>query len=889
MSTVAVIGAGYVGLTTAACFASLGHRVVCADVVPEKIEALSRGEIPILEAGLPELVREGLDGGRLSFVLGAAAAVADAEFVYLCVPTPQSDDGSADLSYIRGAAAEIGPLLAPESVVVNKSTVPVGSTRVVEEVLGRDDVSVVSNPEFLREGSAVHDCLHPDRIVVGSDDQVAAARVARLFSALQAPVIVTDPASAETIKYASNAFLAAKVTFANAVANVCEAVGADVRDVLLGMGYDRRIGFEFLKPGPGFGGSCFLGNETVLVRRAGEVRLTSFEDLLEAVDREGPAGWEALSWRSGEVTPEFLPVALFTSRPYRGDVIDVRTEMGRRITVTEDHPFVVGDGADGDRVERRLAGDLSTTDWLPVAQGFPLLEPASAVMRTLDALPVAGIEPGNVFVELSDGQRAAVEERRMALPGPRRWEIRRTGVASLGELRALGIREDEGRLKTAKNGTAVPALIPMDEQFWRVIGLYLAEGWITRDGDRARINWAFHQTDEADLVEVVSGYWRGLGVKATTRAGTTTMCVSVSSRILAGLLSGVLGLGESCYTKALPDLIWARSADEKRALLRGLWDGDGSWSYVRAGPNVVLEYGTASRRLADGMLRLLGDLGVVGRLKVGRTARSTVDTYWLIVSGADQVDRLLEMFPLAGQWEIADSLFEQSKRIAPTGYRRLSKNAAWVRVVQAERRPFEGTVYSLKIPEAGTVVATHGLVVGQCFPKDTSALIRIAEDAGYDFGLLRGVREVNDKQFERVATKVERMAGRPPDGDGIAVAAWGLTFKARTDDLRQSPALEVLRRLLARGAAVRAYDPAVTPASAAADPRLDGIEVGGDPYGVCEGAAVLVVLTEWDEFRRLDFGKVKAALAQPHVVDARNLLDPAALRRRGFTYEGIGR
>ena len=429
MSTIAVIGAGYVGLTTAACFGHLGHKVTCADVVPEKIERLSRGDIPILEAGLAELVREGLDGGRLSFVLGAGAAVEGAEFVYLCVPTPQGDDGSADLSYIRAAATEMGPLLAPECIVVNKSTVPVGSTRVVEEVLGRDDVSVVSNPEFMREGSAVHDFLNPDRIVIGSHDQVAAARVASLFSALRAPVIVTDPASAETIKYASNAFLAAKVTFANAVANVCEGVGADVRDVLLGMGYDKRIGFEFLKPGPGYGGSCF--------------------------------------------------------------------------------------------------------------------------------------------------------------------------------------------------------------------------------------------------------------------------------------------------------------------------------------------------------------------------------------------------------------------------------------------------------------------------PKDIRALIRIAEDAGYDFDLLRGVDAVNDEQFARVVAKVERMAGGSVDGQ--VVAAWGLTFKARTDDLRQSPALEVLHRLREMGAEVRAYDPAVTRAVAENDGRLEGISVGGDPYGVCDGASVLVVLTEWEEFRRLDFAKVAAALDEPRVVDARNLLDPAALRRRGFTYEGIGR
>ena len=429
MSTIAVIGAGYVGLTTAACFADLGHRVTCADVVPEKVERLSRGDIPILEAGLPELVRAGLDGGRLSFVLGAGAAVAGAEFVYLCVPTPQSPDGSADLSYIRAVAAEIGPLLQPESVVVNKSTVPVGSTRVVEDVLGRDDVRVVSNPEFMREGSAVHDFMHPDRIVIGADDQEAAARVASLFSALQAPVIVTDPASAETIKYASNAFLAAKVSFANAVANVCEGVGADVRDVLLGMGYDKRIGFEFLKPGPGYGGSCF--------------------------------------------------------------------------------------------------------------------------------------------------------------------------------------------------------------------------------------------------------------------------------------------------------------------------------------------------------------------------------------------------------------------------------------------------------------------------PKDISALVRMAEDSGYDFGLLRGVDQVNEEQFARVVEKVERMAGGSVDRK--VLAAWGLTFKARTDDLRMSPALEVLGRLAARGAVVRAYDPSVPPRRAAADDRLRDIDVATDPYGVCEGAAVLVVLTEWDEFRRLNFAKVAEALAEPRVVDARNLLDPAALRRRGFAYEGIGR
>ncbi|HUY85728.1 MAG TPA: UDP-glucose/GDP-mannose dehydrogenase family protein [Acidimicrobiales bacterium] len=265
MTQIAVVGAGYVGLTTAACMAHLGHSVICADIVEDKIASLRTGVIPIVEDGLQALVQEGLESGRLTFVLGAATAAPGQEVVFLCVPTPQRPDGSADMSFIEIAAKQISPILAPGSIVVNKSTVPVGSTRVVEEALQRSDILVVSNPEFLREGSAVHDFLNPDRIVIGSDDQAAAIRIAGLYSGINAPIVTTDPASAETIKYASNAFLATKISFVNAIANLCEAVGADVRDVILGIGYDGRIGFEFLKPGPGWGGSCLPKDTKALV------------------------------------------------------------------------------------------------------------------------------------------------------------------------------------------------------------------------------------------------------------------------------------------------------------------------------------------------------------------------------------------------------------------------------------------------------------------------------------------------------------------------------------------------------------------------------------------------------------------------------------------------
>jgi UDPglucose 6-dehydrogenase len=267
---IAVVGAGYVGLTTAACFAHLGHDVVCADIDEERVAHLNKGEVPILELGLPDLVNEGLTSQRLRFVTGSANAAADADIVFLCVQTPQGADGSADLSFVEAVAREIAPVLRPGTVVVNKSTVPVGSTRFVQRVLSEsgvahDDVNVASNPEFLREGQAVQDFLNPDRIVIGCEQPAAAIRVSELYRGVQAPVLVTDPASAEMIKYASNAFLATKISFINAIANLCEALDADIREVAIGMGYDDRIGFQFLHPGPGYGGSCFPKDVSALL------------------------------------------------------------------------------------------------------------------------------------------------------------------------------------------------------------------------------------------------------------------------------------------------------------------------------------------------------------------------------------------------------------------------------------------------------------------------------------------------------------------------------------------------------------------------------------------------------------------------------------------------
>ena len=418
MSEVAVLGTGHAGLATAAVLSHIGHHVVVADADRKRIASLARGDLPLVEPGLEDAIRSGLDSGRIEFVTSAADAVREAEFVLICLRAPHGDDGNADMTTIEATVREIRNAVQPRTVVAIRSTVPVGTTFTVARWFSRGDVQVLSNPSFLRAGSALHDALHPDRIIIGSEDQAAAIRLAQLYSELKAPVVITDSTSAETIKYACNAFLATKVSFVNAIADLCESVGADVREVVVGMGYDHRIGFEFLKPGPG-------------------------------------------------------------------------------------------------------------------------------------------------------------------------WSL----------------------------------------------------------------------------------------------------------------------------------------------------------------------------------------------------------------------------------------------------------------------------------------------------PNDAQALIRVAEENGYDFSLLRGVVEVNDEQFERTADKIEAAAGGSLDGKVVAV--WGLTFKARTDDTRDSPAIEVINRLVKRGATVRAYDPAArnVPSS---------VECFGDAYAASEGADVVAVLTEWDEFRWYDLDRVASVMRGRAIVDARNLLNPAAVRRRGFAYTGVG-
>src|SRR3954469_7189765 len=292
---IGVIGARWVGLVTAACFAELGHHVHVRDIVPEKVESLARGEVPIYEPGLSDLITSNAE--RLHFTTDMADVLPNANLLFCCVDTPPSYSGDADLSRVEQVVAEVGESV--DHSLVMKSTVPVGTGRSIHR--RAPQLGYVSNPEFLKEGSAVSDFMKPDRVVVGAepDSSAFADRVAALYEPLDGPIVRTDVASAEMIKLASNAFLATKISFINEIANVSEELGANVDEVARGMGYDSRIGPKFLRAGIGFGGSCLAGEETVLVQRYGRTTLVSLEDLFRELAADlgvaRPTGLEVLS------------------------------------------------------------------------------------------------------------------------------------------------------------------------------------------------------------------------------------------------------------------------------------------------------------------------------------------------------------------------------------------------------------------------------------------------------------------------------------------------------------------------------------------------------------------------------------------------------------------
>ena len=434
---IAMIGTGYVGLVSGACFSEFGGTTVCVDKDADKIARLTRGEIPIFEPGLDDLVQKNVQAGRLSFSLDLQSAVAGADAVFIAVGTPsRRGDGYADLSYVFAAAEELARGLDGYTVVVTKSTVPVGTGREVERIIRGvrpdADFDVASNPEFLREGSAISDFMRPDRVVIGTGAERAREVMRRLYRPLyliETPIVMTSLETAELIKYATNAFLATKITFINEMADLCERVGADVHDVARGIGLDGRIGKKFLHPGPGYGGSCFPKDTLALVRTAQDagapVRIV--ETVVEINDRrKKQMADRIIAACGGSVTGQTIAVLGVTFKPNTDDMRDspsldiVPALLAAGATVRAYDPEGMTEAA------KLLPG----VQWCPDAAAALTGADAVALLtewnefRALDTGRMRRLMRGNVVVDLrnvySPGDMAAAGFEYSSIGRPRR-------------------------------------------------------------------------------------------------------------------------------------------------------------------------------------------------------------------------------------------------------------------------------------------------------------------------------------------------------------------------------------------------------------------------------------------------------------------------------------
>jgi UDPglucose 6-dehydrogenase len=410
---IAMIGTGYVGLVSGACFSDFGHDVVCVDKDAAKIDALKRGVMPIFEPGLDELVARNVRAGRLSFTTDLAGGVADAEAVFIAVGTPsRRGDGHADLSYVFGAAREIAAALTRPAVIVTKSTVPVGTgdevERIVREVSPDAEAWVVSNPEFLREGAAIEDFKRPDRIVVGAEDARAAEIMREIYRPLylnKAPLLVTARRTAELIKYAANAFLAMKITFINEIADLCEAVGGDVQDVARGIGLDGRIGGKFLHAGPGYGGSCFPKDTLALLKTAEDASapLRIIEAVVAVNDTRKRAMGRKIIRALGD-EPRGKTVALL-GLTFKPNTDDMREAPSISIVQALQDAGIAVRGHDPEGMEQArplMPGVTLCEDPYEAATGADAIVLVTEwdALRALDLDRLSGVMSGNVLVDL---------------------------------------------------------------------------------------------------------------------------------------------------------------------------------------------------------------------------------------------------------------------------------------------------------------------------------------------------------------------------------------------------------------------------------------------------------------------------------------------------------
>ncbi|RUM60671.1 MAG: nucleotide sugar dehydrogenase [Persephonella sp.] len=889
---ITVIGAGYVGLVTAACLSEVGHEVMCVEKLPSKLEILCRGMSPIYEPGLNELLQKNMNENRLFFTDKIEEGIKFSDVIFLCVGTPQGEDGKADLSQVEEAVRQIAENMDGYKLIVEKSTVPVNTHKRIEKTVKRYlkdkniEFDVASNPEFLREGSAVYDFMNPDRIVVGVNSERAKKimeEIYKPFTDKGFPLVITNTTTAELIKYASNSFLAMKISYINMIADLCEKVGADIKEVAKGMGYDKRIGSQFLNAGIGYGGSCFSPDEIVFVRTDNGIETLTFEELFKKGKGESIQGLKILSAEEDEGL-KIVNLDFLTVREYEDYMLEINLSMGRKIKITKDHPVLV---LKDNEIKTVLAEELEVGDELV----FPFLKNDLEEREVLGINLIDELEKSDLLEDVLLHSLEFIENFdyiKENSSNKYQYDIKRVGTVRLREV--INIKESvyTDLLSTIKNRKAeIPSKIRIDGDFARFLGYYSVEGFIIEDLGRngkvrKRIGLTFNK-NEYEYIGDVKGILNRLGIHFTEKIEGNAHTIFISSRIFGYLLENVLKAGRNSDSKAVPPQILISNRDIRREYLKGLFRGNGSIVKANKGKNLYIDFATVSRKLANGVILLLQMEGIIASVREKFYNKSKVLTYNIRINGYENVRRIGELF--GKKWERYKNILSEYKReISPIGYR-LKKNYAVLKIKDIKSYHYKGNVYSLESYNF-KLISSYGLFIHNCFPKDVKAFIKIAEDYGLDFSLLKDTDDINKNRRKQFVKKIEEALWVVKDKN---IAIWGLSFKPNTDDIREAPSIDIVNSLLQMGANLKLYDPQAREHFQALFPESSRLKYAYDKYDAVKYADGLVILTEWDEFKNVDFEKIKSLMHTPIIIDGRNIYDLEDMKKYGFEYYSIGR
>ncbi|MHA1917778.1 MAG: nucleotide sugar dehydrogenase [Candidatus Ranarchaeia archaeon] len=919
-SKISVAGAGYVGLVTGVGMAVNGFKVNLSNFIkPEIGDMIEKGIPPFYEKDLEELLKKAVNIGNLKVIRGLEESIQETDITLICEGTPMREDGSIDLQYIERTAKQIGNAIKIKDdyhLVVVKSTVIPGTTRnlvgkTIEKISGKEmgkDFGICMSPEFLREGCAVEDTLSTDRIVIGEFDKRSGELLEKMYKQFykktNPPLLRMSIESAEVVKYASNSFLATKISYANELANICEKINnVDVKEVVEGMGLDFRINKKFLGAGVGYGGSCFEGDTMIFATNSSHIHPQPIGDMFsKEVNFQKNGTIETLNPKNNMKVFAFdlisqdcvlSDVIALTRRWYEGDFIEIKTRMGRKLRVTNDHP-VIRYKPKNRKLETVLAYDIKKGDYLITVMELPELKKIKGInllekIRNHSLSKIIKVRPyDNSFIEKFQKYIDYVPKNIMKY----KYDLKRQNCMSL-ELYYyllknghLDIDVKNLRFFTALgNTTYCPAYFEFNEELMRLLGYYAAEGWISIDYGRndipcERVGFSFG-SHEKKYIQDLHNILDNLGIRYITTEKMNAHQTTISSKVFAYFIRDVLGCGVRSETKSIPKMIFHMDPVLKKAFLQGAWSGDGCVSKLHGGRNLVYEYGTVSKKLAEGMILLLQSLGIIPSMKQRMMNKSKHLAHIIKISGIEQMEMMKDLFGSTIKKEIEDILNKYERRIKPCGYEKLEGFAS-LKVTEVKTSSSKEFVYSMET-KASTLLANSGLVVHNCFPKDVNALVSFSKSLDILPVILESVVERNRIQSIRAVDLLEEMVG---DLGNKTISLLGLSFKPDTDDMREAPSVKIVKELKKRGVVkIVGTDPHSI--ESAKEVLKDEIEYVKTSLECIKDTDGCILVTEWDDYKKLKPEDFINNMRDPVLVDGRRIYNQEIFDKK-IKFRAIG-